>query len=145
MDNFAFGVHQVAECSRTDRAGVDASRSGLPIDAGLQTLRNAGIDAVNTEGALLNNPYLVPAPSDEEYASGGMTKEEAVQHVLKLQARLRVEAKTDKPDTPATPMDEMTPEEASDFLRSLPKEELFTALDALTAQLFADEEEEEKK
>ncbi len=74
-----------------------------------------------------------------------MTKEEAVQHVLKLQARLRVEAKTDKPETPATPMDEMTPEEASDFLLSLPKEELFAALDALTAQLFADDDEEKEK
>jgi len=41
---------------------------------------------------------------------------------------------TDKPDTPATPMSEMTPEETRAYLLSLPKEELFAALDIIRAQ-----------
>ena len=74
-----------------------------------------------------------------------MTQRETIQRVLALQARQRVEAKTDKPDTPATPVSEMTPEETRDFLLSLPKEKLIAALDIIRAEQLAEKEERKKK
>ena len=47
---------------------------------------------------------------------------------------------TPKPDTSATPVAEMTPEEAQAFILSMPKERLTAALDAIRAELLAEEE-----
>ena len=51
---------------------------------------------------------------------------------------------TPKPDTPATPVEEMTPREAAAFILAMPKDRLTAALDAIRAELAEKEKKKEE-
>ena len=51
----------------------------------------------------------------------------------------------DKPDTPATPVKTMTTQEAAAFILTMPRERLDAALDAIRAELLAEEEKKKEE